>query len=132
MNEIRVGGRVKRRNRGKIHDIRHDEGAGALGVKVGDGLEMIGERHVHGVGPHIRAGAAVVCLVPQITIVDPDDKQRIACIRRCLEANDIRHHGGAGIAEVGPVVGGVKSQSLPLGQHLNPNPAVGIALAVKK
>ena len=132
MNEIRVWGRVKVGNRGKIHGIRHDECAGALGIKVGNGLIMVGLGLIDGIGPLGHACTTVIRREPQISTVDPDDKQDVAHVhtRWGLEAADTCQHGGAGIIEVRPVVGGVKSQSLPLRQHLNPDPTVGVAFAV--
>jgi hypothetical protein len=63
VNEIRVGGRVKRRNRGNIHSIRHDERTGTFGIEVGNGLKMISKRYIHRISPRVHAGTAVKCRI---------------------------------------------------------------------
>ena len=125
----------KARNLGHVHGIRHDQRAGALGkIKVRDDLKMVGQGLIDGVVPCgyvIRVvGRAIIYVIDKISVVDPYYNQRVSGIRWRGEAVDLRHQVGAVMAVVGPVLVGVIGQSLLLRQHLNPNPAVGIAFAV--
>ena len=44
------------RNLGNIHGVRHDQGAGAFGVQIGEDLRMVGQRTIHGVVPCDETG----------------------------------------------------------------------------